>query len=281
MIEIVSGVAAGSGAVLMVRGFRRPGLQDVLDRYSGAESTTPTGIVSRMSRASLRVFAPTACDLEVTETSLERHAFDRLVCAVASMAIPVACGIVMRLGGVRLPAAVLLIASLGCAALGLGLAAHNMRQQADRMRRAMRSSLSGYLDVVAIMLAGGAGIETALTAASRVGNGPMFDLMNRILVAARSTRRSPWDVMAEEGRRIGLRELPELAANVKLGGEQGARMTASLVAKAESLRAGQMAEIEAAANSSTERMGLPMVLMFISFLVLLGYPAMHLISRGF
>ena len=149
------------------------------------------------------------------------------------------------------------------------------------MRRAMRSSLSGYLDVVAIMLAGGAGIETALTAASRVGNGPMFDLMNRILVAARSTRRSPWDVMAEEGRRIGLRELPELAANVKLGGEQGARMTASLVAKAESLRAGQMAEIEAAANSSTERMGLPMVLMFISFLVLLGYPAMHLISRGF
>jgi hypothetical protein len=28
-------------------------------------------------------------------------------------------------------------------------------------------------------------------------------------------------------------------------------------------------------------MGLPMVLMFVAFLVLLGYPAMHLISQGF
>ena len=87
--------------------------------------------------------------------------------------------------------------------------------------------------------------------------------------------------MANEGERIGIDELPELAATVKLGGEQGARMTASLVAKASSMREKQLAEVEADANAATERMGLPMVLLFMGFLVLLGYPAMQMISAGF
>ena len=86
--------------------------------------------------------------------------------------------------------------------------------------------------------------------------------------------------MANEGERIGIEELPELAATVKLGGEQGARMTSSLVAKASSMRAKQLAEIEADANAATERMGLPMVLLFMGFLILLGYPAMQTISAG-
>jgi hypothetical protein len=76
-------------------------------------------------------------------------------------------------------------------------------------------------------------------------------------------------------------ELPELAATVRLGGEQGARMTASLVAKASSMRSKQLAEVEAQANAATEKMGLPMVMLFIGFLILLGYPAMHLINAGF
>ena len=92
---------------------------------------------------------------------------------------------------------------------------------------------------------------------------------------------SPWDALAAEGTRIGIDELPELAATIKLGGEQGARMTASLIAKANSMRSKQMSDIEARANSATERMGLPMVMLFLGFLVLLGFPAMHMIGAGF
>jgi hypothetical protein len=47
------------------------------------------------------------------------------------------------------------------------------------------------------------------------------------------------------------------------------------------MRARQLAEIEADANAATERMGLPMVLLFMGFLILLGYPAMQTISAGF
>jgi hypothetical protein len=47
------------------------------------------------------------------------------------------------------------------------------------------------------------------------------------------------------------------------------------------MRAKQLAEIEADANAATERMGLPMVFLFMGFLILLGYPAMQMISAGF
>jgi hypothetical protein len=41
-----------------------------------------------------------------------------------------------------------------------------------------------------------------------------------------------------------------------------------------------MSEVEASANAATERMGLPMVLLFIAFIVLIGYPAVTLVIGG-
>lgn len=279
MISFVLGTITGVGALVVLNGVRGPRLNLALDRYSPrfADRVETRSLVTAL----VDVFPSAPADLIVTGTTPERQVFERLVCGASFAVLPVVSGFVMSMGGVTIPPALLVISVVAGAALGLWLPSLTLSKKARRLRREMRSSLSGYLDLVAIMLAGGAGIETALSAAARVGGGPMFDLVSDALRVAHSTRRSPWDVLAERGRDVGLRELPELAASVKLGGEQGARMTASLVAKAASLRASHMADIEASANSSTERMGLPMVLMFVSFLVLLGYPAMHLISRGF
>ena len=44
--------------------------------------------------------------------------------------------------------------------------------------------------------------------------------------------------------------------------------------KAGSLRARNLARMEHDAHQRTEQMGLPMVVLFISFLVFIGYPAM-------
>ncbi|TEX46778.1 MAG: secretion system protein [Acidimicrobiales bacterium mtb01] len=273
------GSMAGVGALLVLSALRGPRLSLALDRYSPGfvDQAATRPLVTALAS----VFPPAHADLMVTGTTPERQVFERLVCGTSLAVLPVVSGVVMSMGGVSLPPIGVVVFVIGGAALGLWLPSLTLAKKARRLRREMRSSLSGYLDLVAIMLAGGAGIETALSAAARVGGGPTFDVVTDALRVAHSTRRSPWDLLAERGRELGLRELPELAASVKLGGEQGARMTASLVAKAASLRASHMADIEASANSSTERMGLPMVLMFVSFLVLLGYPAMHLISRGF
>lgn len=220
-------------------------------------------------------------NLAVCERDARSLAAERLLVAVAGVALPVVVYIVTTMAGTPVPVGPCLLGSVGGGVIGFLLPVWQLRDRARLARRDFRTSLSAYLDLVSILLAGGAGIETALVAAARVGDGPSFASVARCLDVARATRRSPWDVLAEHGERIGVEELPQLASTIRLGGEQGARMTASLVAKAESMRAKQMADVEARANSATERMGLPMVMLFLGFLVLLGYPAMHMIGAGF
>lgn len=274
---LLSSVALAVGVVIVKRSLRRPTLESRLSRF--VETSTDDRVISRPLTE--RLLASDDRDLAVTGTSSSRYATEQITCGALAFATPIAMYVTLGMGGVSLPIPMVVLMSAACGALGLQIPRLTLVQKARRARHDFRSSLSSYLDLVSIMLSGGAGIETALVAAARVGDGPTYLLITDALDVARSTRRSPWDVLADEGRRIGVDELPELAATVKLGGEQGARMTSSLVAKAASLRQKHMAEVEAAANSSTERMGLPMVLMFVAFLVLLGYPAMHLISQGF
>ncbi len=274
---LLSSSALAVGVVIVQRSLRRPSLESRLSRFvdmADDQRRTDRSLTDRLLACDDR-------DLAVTGTNSARYAAEQVTCAAVAFATPIAMYLVLGFGGLNLPISLVILLSTTFGACGLQLPRLTLVQKASRARRDFRSSLSSYLDLVSIMLSGGAGIETALVAAARVGDGPTYHLISDALDVARSTRRSPWDVLAEEGRRIGVDELPELAATVKLGGEQGARMTSSLVAKAASLRQKHMAEVEATANSSTERMGLPMVLMFVAFLVLLGYPAMNLISQGF
>lgn len=274
--SLIIAVGLAVGVVVVYRSFRRPSLESRLSRYVEVANHQSSGrsIVDRLLTSDDR-------DLAITGMSSSRYASEQVRCAVLAFSIPTGMYLVLSIGGVNLPIPSVVVLSVICGGLGLQIPRMTLVQKARRARHDFRRSLSSYLDLVSIMLSGGAGIETALVAASRVGTGPTYIMISEALNVARTTRRSPWDVLAEQGRRIGVEELPELASTVRLGGEQGARMTASLVAKASSLRQKHMAEVEAAANSSTERMGLPMVLMFVAFLVLLGYPAMHLISQGF
>lgn len=277
MAALALGAVGSVGVIIVRRAVRRPSLESELSRFSGSSRQR------RINERDLlgRILNVDERDLAVTGVSSARHASERITCAAVAGAIPIAMYVLLRVGGVSVPAMMVILGCVAMATMGLQIPRLTLTRQATVARRDFRTSLSSYLDLVSMMLAGGAGIETALVAASRVGDGPTYSLITDALDVARSTRRSPWDVLSDEGRRIGVDELPELASTIKLGGEQGARMTASLVAKATSLRHKQMADIEAAANASTERMGLPMVLMFVAFLVLLGYPAMHLIGQGF
>ncbi len=277
---ILWGLFAGVGCVLIRKSLRRPVLATALSKYGHGTIATNSRYESFRQTIEYR-FAVSPTDLAVCGSSSAKITTERLMCAAVCAAIPLVMIVVTTIGGSPLPLPLLLITSLALSAVGFMLPVLQLRSRAKVKRREFRTSLSAYLDLVSIMLAGGAGIESALVAASRVGDGPTFRLIADSLDVARATRRSPWEILANEGERIGIDELPELAATVKLGGEQGARMTASLVAKASSMREKQLAEVEADANAATERMGLPMVLLFMGFLVLLGYPAMQMISAGF
>jgi tight adherence protein C len=219
-------------------------------------------------------------DLAVAGRTLERHGIEKAVCAIALALIPPVVDVVLRFGGVTSPTGVAFLAALVGAAVGYVIPDFTLRSRATARRRAFRHALSAYLDLVNVLLAGGAGIETALSAAADAGDGWVFEELRAVLVRARATRTSPWTAFAALGHHLGIDELVELAASVELAGEQGARIRMSLVAKAEALRGRQAAEVEADAQAATERMGLPTVLMFLGFLILLGYPAAVTVVGG-
>lgn len=221
-----------------------------------------------------------SADLAVCHRSEHRHGVEKLTTAVALAAVALFLAFGLTVAGSPLPLVAVLMLVFGGGGLGLVVPDVTLRSQAAARRHAFRHALSSYLDLVNVLLAGGAGMETSLVAAAEAGDGWVFEHLRAELDRSRTVRRSPWECFRELGERLGVQELVELAATVQLAGEQGARVKHSLTARAAAMRAHQLARLEADAQSATERMGLPTVLMFVGFVALLGYPALQMIVGG-
>jgi len=176
---------------------------------------------------------------------------------------------------VPLPIALLVFA---CGAVGpAAVIFERISKQAEAARRTFSYALSSYLDLASVLLAGGAGSETALNAAASTGSSWSFLLIREALENARAARLPSWRVFGNLGRDLGIIDLERLAGSMQLAGEQGAKVRTSLAAQADALRTRQISEIEADAQAATERMGVPTVLLFVGFIALLGYPALNLV----
>ena len=181
--------------------------------------------------------------------------------------------LVSMAGGLRLPwgAAAAVSAVAGPSA---GLSPFlSVRSEAGRRRQEFTMGLSAFVDLVVVAMAAGRGTEGALAAAARAGQGRVFDALQEALESARLRGLPPWDALDELGRRLGIEDLGGLAASIRLAGASGAKVRQSLASRAGALRARCLAEARGAAESETERMSVPVVLLVLGFVVLLGYPA--------
>lgn len=186
---------------------------------------------------------------------------------------------VLVMGGAGLAGSITGLLAVAVSSTGLGWVAYShpfrsVRKEAARRRAEFDLSVAVLLDLVNIQMAGGAGLETALISAASLGDGWAFGAMRSALGAAQSSRRSYWDALIELADRYGISSLSETAHAARLAGEHGSRVRQSLVSKAASLRARNLSATEFEAQQQTEQMGLPMVLLFLSFLLFVGYPAM-------
>ena len=213
-------------------------------------------------------------DLAVTERSLEAFAARKAIGGVlAGLFVPAAAGI-LGLAGVRLPLVLVIALTLGAAAGGFLLPDLSLRQEAAARRRDFREAAGVWLDLVSVSLAGGAGIEEAMTTTSAAGQGWAFNRLRDALELARLGGETPWTALGRLGEQLDLAELRELAASLALAGTEGARVRRSLAAKAASLRQHEVAEAESAAAAVTERLVLPVGLLLFGFVLFLGFPAM-------
>ena len=121
-------------------------------------------------------------------------------------------------------------------AVGFRWADAQLHDQAEARRAQLRHTLSVLLTLLTISLARGAGVEQALNESTGVCTGWAADRLRQVLATARVLRQPPWQALGELGDDTGVAELTELAAAMALAGTEGAKVKASLAAKAEKPR---------------------------------------------
>jgi tight adherence protein C len=212
-------------------------------------------------------------DLTVCGRDPARHVAEQAAMAVLGfLALPTLAGLLALAGagiGWQLPVwAGLLVAAVGVWAPDLVVAS-----QARQRRVELRQAVAGMLDLVAVGLAGGAGVEQALRDATDHPDSWADQALRRAVEAAHLTRRAPWQTLADLGDTTGVTALQELAAALSLAGSEGARVRATLTARSAALSAHELADAEATAVTATEAMVLPVAFLLAGFLIFIGYPA--------
>lgn len=299
IVAVLLGAGVGTGLFLVARGIAppRPSLAEALaqlrrppDPPTILTATDPGGFAARLGRplsdalaragAGVLIWPRVRRDLTVLGRSPERHLAEKVTLAIVGLLLVPACAGVLALAGTTLPVALPLWGSLLCGVAGFVLPDLGIHSEAEARRRDFRHALGSFLDLVVIALAGGGGVETALGDAASIGEGWAFDELRHSLDAARLARDTPWSALERLGAELGVAELGELAASVGLAGAEGAKVRASLGAKAASLRSHQLAEAETVAQAATEKMSLPVVLLFAGFLGFIGFPAIERVLAG-
>lgn len=303
MIAIVVGAVFGTGLLALAYGLRppRPSLASALAALGRQPTPTLTEHGHRGEREGQRpgmlvrcgvravpalraVGLPTAglrADLALAERSVQAHLAAKATCAGIGLLVPWAAGGMLGWAtggwlGWWIPTS----GSLVLAGCGFLLPDGEVRQTARQRQAELRHTLSVVLDLTVIALAGGAGVQQALDDATAAPAGWAAGQLRRAVATAQVTRTSPWQHLGQLGERTGVSELCELAATVSLAGSEGAKIRASLEAKAGAMRRRQLTDAEGAAQTATERMALPIVLQFLGFLVFIGAPALAHVLAG-
>jgi pilus assembly protein TadC len=197
-----------------------------------------------------------------------------LVAAAALVWVPMLWA-ALRVLGVALPVAAPLVLGLGLAAVAFVLPDLQVHGEARRRRADFRHVMGSYLDLVAMCLAGGRGLPEALVTSASVGDHWAMARIRGALTTARMLGLTPWEALGRLGREIGVDELRDLAGALTLAGDEGAKIRASLFARAESLRRKELAEAEGSAGERSQSMLIAQLLLCAAFLLFLSFPAAY------
>ncbi|RMI30716.1 type II secretion system F family protein [Streptomyces triticirhizae] len=148
-----------------------------------------------------------------------------------------------------------------------------VRRDAKAKRRDFRRVVAAYLDLVAMSLAGGRGLPEALKAAAEVSDGWALKRIQTALADARITGLTQWQALGRLGDEVGVDELKDLSTSLALVADDGAKVRASLSARAETMRHRELADIEGSAGEKSQSMLIAQLLLCMGFLIFLIFPA--------
>ncbi|WP_335986703.1 hypothetical protein [Glycomyces sp. MUSA5-2] len=166
-----------------------------------------------------------------------------------------------------------LLAAGGCALAVPRLAAMRLHRKAEAARADFRYVTGTIADVVTVDLAGGAGVEGALEAATAAGEGREFAALRAVLNRAHLSGQPVWEALRAFGSRIRVPALFDLGGVIGLSATEGAQVRETLTRRVESARASDLADVEAAKAAATEQMTVPIVLIVAAIVLRLIVPS--------
>lgn len=275
MVELLTGGGFGAGLALVAYGFRPPRrhLAEVLASLRNPPPAQPAGrrrtyaLVAEPARRFGLPRERVRHDLAVVGKDATQHLAEQMAATLfGALVIPAALAL-LGFGG-QVP---LWLGIVGAAA-GFRWTDAALHTRAEKRRAELRHALAMLLNLLTISLARGAGVEQAVDEASGICTGWAADRIRQALATSRLLRQPPWQALGELGDQTGVTELSELASAMALAGTEGARVRASLSARAAAMRQAATAAMETEAERASSRMSVPLLVLGIGYLIFLLYP---------
>ena len=281
----IAGAAVGTGAALTLAGSipTTPDLKSVLARLDtlpsggGAAAEGHPAFRRLAQRLGLERYRS---DLALVGESPGQLAARKVGYAALGLCFPVALALATSLLGVAPPILLPAAASLVFAAVLFFVPDLDVRRRASAVRAEMRRAVCVYLELVALERVADAGASESLERAAAIGDGRAFALIRDALLRARVFGVPPWRELERLADELKVAELSDVADIMRLSGEDGAAVYATLRARATSLRTSLLNADAARSNAASEHMVVPVAFLGLSFMVLLGFPALYRIVFG-
>jgi tight adherence protein C len=217
----------------------------------------------------------TRADLAVLGRRTGEFLATKVVAGLLLLLLAPVCWFVLRMWGVPLPGGVPLSAALVLGAAGYLVPDLALRADAERRRRDFRRVVGVFSDLVAMNLAGGRGLPEALLSSASVSDYWALVRIRQALSGARLAGKTPWQALGELGEELAVAELSDLAGALALAADDGAKIRASLAARAATLRRKDMADVEGDAGEKSQSMLVAQLVLCTAFMVFLAFPAVH------
>jgi hypothetical protein len=219
-------------------------------------------------------------ELAVLRIPVHRYLGEKVLYAVIGLLFPTLLTLVVGLIGVRLPFVLPLLAGPLLAAAMSFIPDVTVRANAKTAREEFTRALGAYIDLVALERVSGSGSTQSLETAADIGDSWVYRRLREELARSRWSGTAPWDGLSQLAEELGLPELSDLGDIMRLSGEQGATVYATLRARSASLRTALLNDEHAKANAAGERMTLPLAALAFIFLLLLATPAVLRVVLG-
>ncbi|GAA1761513.1 type II secretion system F family protein [Nocardioides hankookensis] len=287
-LAILAGGLIGLGLCLVVARLlpAEPDLADALERVSTSRSRSTTQVAvarsgkERLGLWGLRVLPPgfwvrtPVRELALLRISLAQFYGEKLTFAGLGLLIPVFLTTLFNILGLGIPVQIPALASIVLAVVMFFIPNYNALDEARKARVEFSRALGAYIDLVALERHNGVGARQAMETAAGVGDSWVFSRLAEELARSRWSGLPPWDALHTLAAELGLAELDDFADIMRLSGEEGASVYATLRARSASMRTAMLNDEIAQANAVGERMTIPGSLLGVIFMALLVAPSL-------